>query len=232
MNYNKNFVDLVNSLASLKMNEDIIEHYIGTGNPNSKILFLGKELGFDENESQLQREVLNNISDWQKNINSNVNFEIAITQNYNPLIPYKGAVQKSGHTWSKYQFLSNKIFGNDSHFFSNVFVSEIGHKPSKYSKNQGLSQKRKELINEKSFFKDFEIILLACGNYLNPQDIIEIFSVNHLESKSQPRKKLEIYGNKNKLVINTRQLSMDVSNLYLTEIASEIIQFKEKYKYP
>ncbi len=229
MKYKSSFKELVSKVSKIKDDLEIIESYLGTGNPNSKIIVFGKELGFDVNRNeQFNLEVINNIKDWNKNISDNVFYNLDKFETYNPLLPYNGYQQKSGHTWSKYQILSDFIFPEyRNHFFENFFVSEIGHKPSKYSKNQGLSTLRRILLKENSFFQDFQIVILACGNYLRIEDIEDIFSVTHCESesKSKPRNRLEIYRSNNKLVVNTRQLSMDVSREYLETLAVEVRKF-------
>lgn len=227
MNYKTSFVELVDKVSILEKENEIVESYLGTGNPNSKIIVFGKELGFDEKRiEQFNLEVLSNIEDWNKNINNNIFFDQVKVDLHNPLIPYNGCRQKAGHTWSKYQILSDFIFPeSNQNFFMNFYVSEIGHKPSKYSQNQGLSEMRKSLLKENSFFQEFQIVILACGNYLKTKDIEDIFSVDHSESKSIPRNKLEIFRSIDKLVVNTRQLSMDVSRDYLEILASEIRKF-------
>ena len=71
MRYKENFIKVVNS-----------GNYLGTGNPNSEILVVGKEVATDENsvndptlEEQNKFNYENNISDWLKNIQQNKNQE-------------------------------------------------------------------------------------------------------------------------------------------------------------
>ena len=105
MNYNENFK------KAIKLNT-----YLGTGNPNSKILVVGKEVatdveeGLDKNlETQNLISFNNNCNDWKKNINEQISQENIPNWNgneNNPLYAFKGAViKKEGHTWRKYQKL-------------------------------------------------------------------------------------------------------------------------------
>jgi hypothetical protein len=43
--------------------------FLGTGNPNSKIVFVGKEAAIDLQKSsdQHKREIINNATDWENN---------------------------------------------------------------------------------------------------------------------------------------------------------------------
>ena len=108
-----------------KAKEEKLE-YIGTGNPDAKILIIGKELAFDtSNTKQYNREIKNNISDWEENLNKQCsqddvpNWKYSNSSNpkdnYNPLYPYKGTTQKEGHTWSKYQKLVEWIREANEH---------------------------------------------------------------------------------------------------------------------
>lgn len=44
--------------------------YLGTGNPNSNILIIGKESAIDSvlNKEQYEREIVNNAIDWRRNL--------------------------------------------------------------------------------------------------------------------------------------------------------------------
>lgn len=93
--------------------------YIGTGNPEAKILIIGKECSIHDNaEDQKKREITNNFEFW-KNFVSGAKDK---NQNgYSPLYPYKGQKllirnSRTGDnggtslTWCKYQKLVNLIF--------------------------------------------------------------------------------------------------------------------------
>ena len=58
---------------------------------------------------------------------------------------------------------------------------------------------------------------------MNSVKIKEIFNVKFYENKSKSREKLVVYKNDDFILINARQLSMDVKNDYLERI-SEIVK--------
>jgi hypothetical protein len=154
MRYKENFIKVVNS-----------GNYLGTGNPNSEILVVGKEVATDENsvndptlEEQNKFNYENNISDWLKNIQQNKNQEDVPNWIYddplkinNPLFAFKGAeIKEEGKTWRKYQKLHDYIFGMESrkniskyghNFQERFFITEMSDIPSKRTID---AQKRKE----------------------------------------------------------------------------------------
>lgn len=95
MNYSEEFKSLVASTN---------ENYIGHGNPNAKILFIGQEGASNKKEDKGQdgrndydRSIESNRKDWNRNIQEGIGYEtlpMACTpethKNYNPLFPYKG----------------------------------------------------------------------------------------------------------------------------------------------
>lgn len=130
MKYSEEFKALIGSTN---------ENYIGHGNPNAKILFLGQE-GASNPEAAIEEDSRNdylrsikaNREDWNCNIQKSIGYNNLTESctpdtlvNYNPLFPYKGqkfqvrsASEKSGHlkspkgtsrTWYNYQKLINKI---------------------------------------------------------------------------------------------------------------------------
>jgi hypothetical protein len=132
--------------------EEMKNLFIGMGNPESKILIVGKEasIGDKKNASdkaqierdkkQIEREINNNISQWNYVINEQ--WDIVIdkqwskipkfavdengTDNYSPLYPYKGHINTitnenkkkskiilnggTSRTWFNYQKLRDEIF--------------------------------------------------------------------------------------------------------------------------
>ena len=48
MEYKSSFKVLVKKISTIKDDSELVESYLGTGNPNSEIIVFGKELGFDE----------------------------------------------------------------------------------------------------------------------------------------------------------------------------------------
>jgi hypothetical protein len=93
--------------------------YIGMGNPNGKILVIGKELAIDEEKEKhvSDKTLKRNPADWVYNIenpqeeipNCESNEKLSL---FNPLFPYKGMETKqqpAGHTWRKYQLLYEEL---------------------------------------------------------------------------------------------------------------------------
>lgn len=139
MKYSEDFVDLVNDSKWQG-------HYIGIGNPEAKVLIVGKECALDEKRDRLLYEETfrKNQEYWKRNVQEGVGFEKVVewTSNdkifelYNPLLPFykqkftvlrhhakgekKGEI-KSGEggtsaTWYNYQ----KVF--------NMYLERIGMK--------------------------------------------------------------------------------------------------------
>lgn len=102
MKYPDSFINLIKYCLAEHPNT-----YIGTGNPDGKILFVGKQCAIDkDNEPEMYaQEITNNLSDWEKNLPSfyhsngtqfnDVDLWVNPTNNpatYNPLYPYKGQI--------------------------------------------------------------------------------------------------------------------------------------------
>lgn len=142
MNYSKEFFDLVNDSKWQG-------HYIGIGNPEAKVLIVGKECALDEKRDRLLYEETfrQNQEDWKSNVENGIGFEKVVEwtcndkifELYNPLLPFykqkftilrhhakgekKGEI-KSGEggtsaTWYNYQ----KIF--------NMYLERIGMKANR-----------------------------------------------------------------------------------------------------
>lgn len=241
--------------------------YIGTGNPNSKILIIGKETATDiENKANrdelyvlFQKESLQdfqeNANKWQLNINNEI--EIDSISNWvggkdspltiNPLFPFKSLHPKElkeGQTWSKYQKLHDLIFLNnlssvkekEIDFHNNFFLTEMNNSPAKFTKDANKSgiPNRKQFFKESEFFQNFPIIILACSNYISGKEIEEIFNVNFDKQYGNGKQLFWTHFNtdKTKLVIHTRQLSTNVSDDLLKEIAKEVRNFtKQRNQY-
>lgn len=135
MEYPKEFVNL---LAEKKE-----ECLVGWGNPNAKILVIGKEPAIpNDGKEQYELEILQNHMLWDKNLRERTSQEDIVPYQfdesgdhilnasditYNPLYPYKGqefAVRKerkgviigkkgTSSTWYNYQKLCNRILGRE-----------------------------------------------------------------------------------------------------------------------
>lgn len=100
-NYPKSFIDLVNEVNKKKNQSDV--QYIGVGNPNAKILIIGKESAIntkeEEGKKQYKKEFLKNAESWLENIKNNRDLFDAdkdeqwkkdINAPINPMYPYRG----------------------------------------------------------------------------------------------------------------------------------------------
>ena len=235
MMYTSSFIDLVN-YAVLNSTEYYKNpektncpnpFFVGFGNPNAKILVFGKEKAFDkENLKQLEYESIKNPHEWNSYIQNNILInknKFYDSKNYvNVFFPYLNK-NKSGHTWSKYYNLLNNVFtsipDNENEFFNYAFFTEVNYIPSKYSSIKTFKNNERIEMLSHEFFKSFEVIILACGSYLRKEQIENIFNVNYCESIYKKRENIHIYKNSKQILINTRQLSMDVSNDLLIKVS-------------
>ncbi|EKT4497987.1 hypothetical protein LIS90_02180 [Flavobacterium psychrophilum] len=80
------------------------------------------------------------------------------------------------------------------------------------------NSERIELLKN-DYYKSFDVIICACANYLTDNQIEEIFDVKFQSDLSSPNEKLKTFKNDNRILINTRQLSMNVKNDYLIRIS-------------
>ena len=167
-------------------------YYIGYGNPNSEILFLGKEKAFNINNNPdlFLHESINNNKQWEYLIkNPHVNdlkfsplYPQLYFENKNP--DYK---IKKNHTWGMYCELikaitaksdittSSKILENN--FFHHCFTTEVNHIPSKYSSHIKSSALRHELLQH-AFYKSFKYVIIGAIGSIDPTQIKNIFDID------------------------------------------------------
>lgn len=256
MIYTNNFIEFVNCCLDNK-------RYVGTGNPNSNILIVGKEVNIDIKQPdalniQNLRNYKKNALDWDSNIKlslsqsevENWKFEEYLIDNNatnNPLHIFKSVKiqeHKEGATWRKYQKLSDFIFEgkfnrlNDRQydFQERLFLTELNDSPNRDTKTakKDSIEFRKHLFMDSPFIQEFPVVILSCSNYIwnygngENRQIDNIFKVNfreyHEVSKTQ-----QFWTHYNdagtKLVIHTRQLSSNTSDLLLEKMATQIRQF-------
>ena len=245
-----NKLSCFNQLLNQAKNENF---YIGTGNPIAQILIIGKEAAINVNEEtgkqQHIREFERNISDWERDVNKcQSDIEAWNGTNYSPLYPYKGQLFKidrnqnggTSRTWYNYQKLYNLIsakVGNPKiDFHEGVFITEVNSSPSKQTHRADKSsvQSRKEIIKNSAFFQSFPVVIIAgLGYFENGSDqneIEDVFEVKFIKHKIAGGNENQPYwihysADKTKLLINTRQLSINVSDALLQEIAAEVRRF-------
>ena len=208
--------------------------FVGEGNPDSKILLIGKEIGgisSKENDPKMvreisERDVERNLGTW----NSPGGYDLGRLQEDVSANP----------TWTSYQKLVGGVIGNDLgrghyRFLDHCFMTELNdiHLPNS---NYGGKEHRKEIdamrkssvcarteLFRMPFFRNFPVVVMACGHY--PKrfgiDIQEIFGVvwkKETTVLSVGNFYNEHYG-PGRILIHTRQMSMGVTDRLLSEIA-------------
>ncbi|WP_215046542.1 hypothetical protein [Tenacibaculum piscium] len=228
--YKQNFRDFVNECK---------KQFVGTGNPNSKILFIGKESAINQNDIIAMNWYNSNSLDWENRIDKNETeiYEYPVNENH----PLRNNWGKN--TWSKYQKLSDIIFQTQTkpfyvNFLKNVFTTEVNDSPSEktISANKDSITDRKKLFKESDFIQQFNIVVLACSDYFknndNIREIDNTFGVNYIGDKKGKyyySKGNWFFIHKNtdesKMVIHTRQLSTNVNNKLLNDMGKIINEF-------
>lgn len=212
-------------------------YFVGTGNPNANILFIGKESAISEDNIEGKKWYKKNATDWKNHITNNTCEILSYS------VPKEHVFRKEKswgkNTWSKYQKLSDFIFSKDKKpyhidFLENVFTTEINDSPNKNTNtaNKNNLNERKLLLKESKFIQNFPVIVLACSDYIKNNDEIreidEIFGVHY---KDEYEKKIYTKSNwffshynddKTKLVIHTRQLSTNVMSELLANMGEVI----------
>ena len=216
------------------------KYYVGIGNPKADILIIGKEPNITEPASL--DEYQKNAFFWKYKTDNNVAevLEYLVTRDH-PLYKSWGK-----NTWSRYQTLMDKVRENKTpryyvDFLKDVFTTELNDLPSKNtaSANKTGIGNHKQLFKESAFIQDFKVIILACSNYIKNdetnREIDDIFGVRYDGDETGRY----FYSNTNwfythhntsgdKLVIHTRQLSANVRNELLNDMATIVREHLKK----
>lgn len=241
--YSPEFMEVLNHCKEKKL-------YLGEGKPNAKILIVGKEVG-GGNPKSLEEIIRSSDNDVKRNIETWTN------PNGYDLNQIKTDIFNNGKnpTWNNYQKLVSEIIrkdlGKDNYNFldycfmtefSQIHLPKSTYCPSDIDKKEFLKIKtesinKRKILFERSFFKNFPIIIMACGHYPTrdfPFDMQKAFNVQFEEEKSKEINNnlpLGYYCNlhygKDRILIHTRQLSnfyikKDVANKYLQTIGNLI----------
>lgn len=227
VSYNENFIKLLSNIDD--------HEYVGLGNPNSNILFVGKEAAIDVKID----EDFENIKDKLKNLHgSKINWiSKKFDYSHNP-----SEIKNLSDTWKNYQQLYNRIFiekqqNTSATFLKEVFTTEMSNLPAettdKAKKNPFFKselQLRKENLFNTKFIQSFPVVVLACSDYIvnndKKREIDNIFKVQfngEFKEYSKGNWFFNHYNNnETKIVIHTRQLSSNVNNDLLTDIGTKI----------
>jgi hypothetical protein len=233
MNYTKEFEELIKN--SINHNQ-----YVGLGNPNAKILFVGKEAGIPIGTTISH----GSANSWkEKNIDYSMRF-----------IPTESNLRNHRHTWQKYQKLYNKIIEGleiiesskedyEITFVENTFTTELSNlvAPSTNEAKQldGFKtelKKRKDFFWKSKFIQNFPIVLITASDntYIETYqgEVCQLFNVAFDKQLvcSNSNKMWVHYskGKRPKLVIHTRQLTNGASNELINKIAEVIVDFIKK----
>jgi hypothetical protein len=240
MKYSDEFRDLV-------LNGDK-ENYIGLGNPNSKILIIGKEAAIDPSAESNLEKYHSNAKDWHRDVESNNPSKYSIA-----FMPPEQALLNNNHTWQKYQLLHDRIYPELKpkenyyiNFVENIFTTEMSNFPSPKTADAQKNNRFKEaLINRKKTFfntdfikNQFDVVIIAGLGYIRnhgegeTREIDNIFGVSFIPpvqivktTKGTQSFWVHMNEDKSKLVIQTRQFSNGISNALIYKIAETINTF-------
>jgi len=199
--------------------------YLGLGNPDAKILIVGKEIGYGHKESKnpslseiikdSEKQANCNLLEWQKIIRKEKSLKKHLDE--------RQSFFKDKHnrmpTWKSYQEIVSGILGVDNFFLNHSFITEYSQlslPKSRYQpeEKKEFAKKKKDSINNRKslfdldFFKNFPVVIMACGSYTTKEFVESVFSVN-FESKTELSKgfSYSLYKGEDKILIHTRQLS-------------------------
>ena len=199
-------------------------YFIGFGEPESDILFIGQEKAFSPNSTDsLFNESINNIYHWKKIAHENPNR----LNGFDPRFPVEFYKEpKHSDTWAKYDVIMKELTYkkkikrkdaiNDNTHFANCFMTELNHIPAKRSRKVELNSNRLEFLKN-DFFKSFKLTIIGARTYLNRHktDLMsEIFDSNFDKEKiifelgtSKRKVPIKIYKGENRYLVVTNQLS-------------------------
>ncbi len=225
MKYPQTFIDMMSTLTMSGTKPNFL---IGQGNPDSSILFVGKEPSNPVSYGSLEM--------WSEYIKSE---KTPCYINKDPNI-----LKHPQHMWRNYQRLYECIKHDGEpnkrpsqlDFEQGVFTTEMSQLASRKT---ALAQKKDGFSNEvecrkillkNPYFDKFDVIVLACGHYISLQEIEESFHVKDNKKLIHYGKVnwFSVYSSKYRIVIHTRNLSSGVSTLMLKEIGKTIRDFRSK----
>jgi hypothetical protein len=239
----------LNNVCYTKEFEDFVEqglknqYFVGTGNPNSKILFIGKESAISLDDEAGLKWYRENAISWKNHIDNHTCECLSYRVDEN--CPLKKGWGRN--TWSKYQKLSDYIFEKKSdnfevNFLEKIFTTEINDSPNKTTSNADKTtlNYRKNILKNSKFIQSFPVVVLACSNYIVNNDEIreidDIFGVSY--DGDDTGKHVFSSGNwffihhshdNSKLVVHTRQLSANVIDEMLKELGLVVRNHLDKY---
>lgn len=236
MDYPKDFIELLNRCKANGFDDNFI---IGSGNPDSRILFVGREPSGDALYTNTLGHYLENykkgITDRWTRYRSQEIVEQGIEPSY----------WNNGQTvWYNYQKLFDNIYPEKEKdrkqifdFEEEVFCTEMNGSWSKRTKDASTEtiDIRKQVFFRDPYFNRFKVIVLACGNRINnssnnpsKREIDSIFNVSFDKEFNYSRNnKYWTHYNSDRtlLVIHTRNLSAGVNPTMLKDMGDMIRSF-------
>lgn len=224
--------------------------YIGMGNPNARTLIIGREPSDVAGYAQDQGL---NLKNWKKILEGK-----PYEGRCNPCHPFpdQKCVRNNGKnggtsaTWVWYQKLVDRILGREDDrpyplrpvdFHDFCFHTDISAEPAKGAKEVNEAAKKKsvyarseELFN-KSFFRQFPIVILAVGSDVGPNSYLPLdwckkylyLPINEDKSYIDEKgKKRFLWVNQSadhrRILVHTYCLSQRISNEYIDRISDLI----------
>ncbi|MGQ1946065.1 hypothetical protein ACT3CD_03040 [Geofilum sp. OHC36d9] len=171
------------------------------------------------------KESINNIIQWESILNNPTN--ILTDLKFNPFFPREYHTQKMRprHTWGIYAQIiaglksknTKDIFEETENitdsFFTDCFITEINHIPSKYSRGHKLISERKELLKN-DFYKNFSKIVIGAKGYLQIEQLKDLFNITSdfkevkFGANNQREIKGFVYKNNSQTIIYCDHLSV------------------------
>lgn len=207
---------------SLLQNPHWANRFIGYGDPDAKILIVGKECAIDKNNDHFkmyEHEYLQNFTLWRRNVNGMVSTDSVknwISNPdwgiFNPLAPFKGQLFKvrtnrfqnkgTSRTWYNYQKLINLIRGmgkldtpqNTStiDFYKDCFITELNDQPR--ANNKEISVEESDEIEENIKHR-FDMMKETSSFWAHFQTVILACGPYADALRKKPELKNAIFGN-------------------------------------
>ncbi len=232
MVYNSEFENLLQRIDE--------EQYIGLGNPNAKILFIGKEAGLGIGTNNYH----GSVKSWK-------NKEFDYSKGY---IPDSKHIRNLNHTWQRYQMLYDHVLSNlnkeivvknkyEINFVENIFTTELSnlHAPNtkeakKQEKFKSELEKRKNEYFASEFIHKFPVtvIFASDNNYIEtyPGEVCKLFNVNFDGIYNNETTKYKIWLHSGfyneiypRLLIHTRQLTRFKADELISDLSKIIVEF-------
>lgn len=227
----------MNTIERMQAFEELIrqseeeQQILGTGNPLAPILIIGKESAADvKNEEAIQKHICANVKAVKDCF-----YNCDLVNLYLQPRP-----KHAGSTWNIYQKLIDYILYDGQQqremcsplpFGVWSYITEMNNTASCKTKNAA-DRLRPDYFRHR-FFMDFPVVILACSNYIQNThgnwQINDIFQVTYDLANGEHSNYSQgnwFYTHRScdgrRLVIHTRQLSMNVSDDMLRDMANVI----------